>query len=389
MPKQAPTEKSYDDRPNLAADLASAACVCVSLPDLSPMTPSWSSADVVAAVCEALRERTGDREDIVVGAIISFMSRRLSELSLLPGADQRSISRCQFSIRSGQTSSDLRRAYQGAHPAGDLAATSAVIRDLGIDAKALEHAVIVNESCKHLGLVWHKALRMAKSYPNHTAEDLFGWGWQGLLAALRKYDPSRFKFSTYAATRIVGCMKDGVRQESPVPKRLNTWMRDIDKREAELAQGLGRSPRLDELAAHTGEDLSKLAIIARLKSTASLEELTASPSGRAAVEAELGVGMDLDPVDEIIRRDEQERLQRDVQEALDELSPMDAQIIRMLWMENETMAEVRKVTGLDNRKLKLRSQRGLAALEARLVEHRPDVSAGENRALLKLISQAS
>ncbi len=144
-------------------------------------------------------------------------------------------------------------------------------------AERLGDAIARLESLSHVNLVWHQAAKVAPSFPGYAPADLVGWGWSGLRMALRRFDPSMgYAFSTYACTRIVGAMRDGVRAERPVPKRLGTFQRRLDVVSAELAERLGRQPTLTELAETVGEPEDKVVAAQRARSMLSIEEMAAA-----------------------------------------------------------------------------------------------------------------
>lgn len=254
-----------------------------------------------------------------------------------------------------------------ADAAGDDAVLDEVVSAAmaaGIDAERLCSAVIHHESQFHLGLVWLEANRMAPSFPDHAAEDLAGWGWLGLRVALRKFDPARgHRFSTYACYRIKGAIRDGVRDEHPVPKRLLTFQRKVSATEEQLALALGRVPQLFEVAEHMGETLEGLTkVLPRLANPASLDEMAAAASERGGSVA--GLVSDDDPADLAV---ESARTAA-VQHALAALDPGDADAVRLLVCEQRSMAEARRITGLSDRELRRRSSRGCEQLRGMLVD---------------------
>lgn len=222
-------------------------------------------------------------------------------------------------------------------------------------------AVVAMEANRHTNLVWHQANRLEKSFPDHHAEDMLGWGWQGLRTAIRLYDPSLgFAFSTYACSRIVGSIRDGVRAENPVPKRLTTYARKVAAAEERLVQELHRSPTLAEVAERIGSELAQIQIMPRLQSAASVEEITANLGEKGGVPG--WTVDDRDPLDEIVRREQCRR----IEDALALLPAEDAVAVRLLVMEELAPAEARELTGATTRQLRLRSRRGLEALSQHL-----------------------
>lgn len=196
---------------------------------------------------------------------------------------------------------------------------------------------------------------------------MVGWGWLGLRTALRHYDPELgFTFSTYACTRIIGAIRDGVRAESPVPKRLNTFSRKVAAVEADLTQALGRVPTSEEVATTVGAELRSLELVRRTAPQASIDEIAALLSERGTTPGWMVADADV----------EGEALALTVRDAIDDalsLLPADeATAVRLLVMEGLTPTEARIATGATARALRQRKERGLAALREALGEWSPE-----------------
>jgi len=229
------------------------------------------------------------------------------------------------------------------------------------DGSALSWAIIGFESQRHINLVWHQANKLERAFPDRDAAELLALGWMGLRTALRLYDPSLgFSFSTYACTRITGSIRDGVRAENPVPKRLGTFSRKVAAAEEALAHGLGRAPTLAEVAEHLGVELEDLKILPRLQNAASIDEMESVASERGTSPSWLVD--DADPADialSILRRDA-------VDAALATLHPEDAAAVRLLVMEGMRPQEAQEITGEAPRRLRVRRERALEALREQL-----------------------
>lgn len=139
-------------------------------------------------------------------------------------------------------------------------------------------AIVRLEACHHVSLVKKFVSQfVSKSDPeslNRTPPELYAYGYVGLSNALRGYDPaSSNTLSTFAAIRIVGAVRDGIRAESPVPKRLTTFVRAVESAEEKLTLALSRVPTREELSAELGEQARYLHLYPRLRRQASLDEL--------------------------------------------------------------------------------------------------------------------
>jgi RNA polymerase sigma-B factor len=212
------------------------------------------------------------------------------------------------------------------------------------------------ESVKHVNLVWHQVNKLTRSYHDTEPGDLLTWGWLGLRTALRYYNPRLgFAFSTYACTRIVGSIRDGIRAESPVPKRLQALTRRASLVEVELTQTLGRIPTLKEVGLAADLEIQQLDLIKRTRQSASLDEMASTLEGRTSHMWML----DSTDVEEVVIG----QLDKEyIAQALDKLIPDDAAVIRLLILEGVSTADACTLLGTTARQLRKCRDRGIAAL---------------------------
>lgn len=80
----------------------------------------------------------------------------------------------------------------------------------------------------------------------------------GLVKAVERFDPERgIRFTSFAAPTIIGELKRHFRDRGwsvQVPRRLQELSLELGKLSSDLAQELGRSPTVSELAARVGAD---------------------------------------------------------------------------------------------------------------------------------------
>lgn len=226
------------------------------------------------------------------------------------------------------------------------------------DASSLGMALINRESNNHINLVWHQANKLEKIFPNRASSELLSMGWIGLRIGLRLYNPNLgFSFSTYACTRISGTIRDHVRTETSVPKRLTTFNRKVAAVEESLTSSLGRVPTLDELASTLNVDISDLSILTRLQIPASIDELTTNSDFR---ENQLSQLIDYcDPADKAIFS----YRSKAINESIDKLDPIDAKVIRLLIFDGVKPAEVENIIGENARRIRIRKDRALASIK--------------------------
>lgn len=271
-------------------------------------------------------------------------------------------------LESGEIADDLRRAYDRRKPTG-RSFDAVVDQDGGRlpGISDLGWALINLEGRKHINLIWHQANKLKNSFPDREASELLTFGWIGLRTALRNYNPGLgFAFSTYACTRIVGAIRDGVRAENPVPKRLGTLARKAAAVETELAQSLGRAPTMKEVGDALRVEAHTLEAIRRTRTPASIEEIIAGIDRNASNEpAWLSTGKTAE--DDAVATVEAERLAV----ALENLAPEEAQAIRLLIMEDRSPTEAKTIAGVTARQLRQRKERALNALREELKDLEP------------------
>lgn len=295
--------------------------------------------------------------DTLPGTLTVLAIRELVELAEL-----------RRTVRSGELYQDLLSVWSKARVSGRN--FDAVIDAGGTHRDELSRigwALIALEGRKHVNLIWHQANKLQRSYPDCEASEMLTWGWLGLRTALRNYNPGLgFAFSTYAVTRIVGAIRDGVRSENPVPKRLGTLSRTVASVEAELAQSLGRAPTLAEIGKYLNLETAQLAVLRRTKTPASIEEIIAGIDRSGGNEPGwLAAGE---------RTDERaiERIDADaIARALELLPADEAQAVRLLILEDRNPTEARQLAGVTARQLRQRKERALHALREQLAELNP------------------
>jgi len=113
----------------------------------------------------------------------------------------------------------------------------------------------------HLPLVRHVLSGVAAHYPRHAdREELAQAATLGLVEAAARFDATRgVPFDRWAALRIRGAIVDAVRALDFAPRTLRSAARDAELARTELEATFGRTPSLEETAAHMGVPASELA----------------------------------------------------------------------------------------------------------------------------------
>lgn len=113
---------------------------------------------------------------------------------------------------------------------------------------------------EHVGLAEYLARRFADR--GEAFDDLRQVALVGLLKAVERFEPDRgLRFSTFATPTIVGELKRHFRDRGwqiRVPRRLQEVQLETARATDELTQSLGRSPTIQELAAHLGTDQDEI-----------------------------------------------------------------------------------------------------------------------------------
>jgi len=321
----------------------------------------------------ALRTRPGWNAAL---ALDGHGEERLAGIEDLPGTLVVLTVRELLSRTAARRSTQSRGRYE---ELGDLWSSTRVTGrnfDAVIDA-AGEHreetsrigwALIGLEGRRHVNLIWHQANKLQRSFPDREASELLTWGWLGLRTALRNYNPGLgFAFSTYAVTRIVGAIRDGVRSENPVPKRLGTLARKVAGVESELTQALGRAPTMKEIGDAVEVEVAQLSILRRTRAAASIEEIIAGVDRSGGNEPEwLAGGSDtaLSALDQVSAEV--------IAEAMAALPLEEAEAVRLLILEDRSPTEARIAAGVTARQLRQRKERALASLRESLAGLDPD-----------------
>lgn len=97
-----------------------------------------------------------------------------------------------------------------------------------------------------------------KLWPRVTADELASAGYDGLIASVGTFDPTRgVKFETYCRQRIVGAIRDWQREIDPLGRSGRNFERTLNATEETLRSELGRTPNSEEVAERMGVALGK------------------------------------------------------------------------------------------------------------------------------------
>jgi RNA polymerase sigma-B factor len=246
------------------------------------------------------------------------------------------------------------------HDATQLLRTLAVLPEQHPSREALRQQAIE----AWLPLAQHLAHRF--SGRGEPVEDLVQTATVGLIKAVDKFDPDRgVEFAAYAVPTIVGEIKRHFRDHTwdvRVPRRLQELRLVIGEAAGTLAQQLGRSPTIADLAGHLGlteEEVIEGLEGARAYHAVSLQ--TPSPTGDGGTE--LGDLLGAEDGDL-----ELAELRVALAPALATLTEREQRILVMRFYGNMTQSQIAERIGISQMHVSRLLARALASLRGELSE---------------------
>lgn len=215
---------------------------------------------------------------------------------------------------------------------------------------------------RYLPLVRNVVDRIKLNLPAHVdVDDLYSVGVTGLLAAVRKYDPTQDNtFAAYATMRIRGAVLDELRRLDWIPRRARAKARKIKEAINEIEQATGCAATEDAVQQRLGlstKEYNRWMEEARPVSFVAID-------GPADNEHE-GASLHEVIADEnnVLARDrmEHEELLQLVAKKIQQLPDIPRKILAMYYFENMRLAEIAAVFGLtESRICQIHSQTVLA-----------------------------
>lgn len=180
-------------------------------------------------------------------------------------------------------------------------------------------------------------------------EDLVQIGSLGLLKAIQDFNfDFEVRFSTYAVPKIMGEIKQHLRHSSPlqVSRSLKKLASEAISAKDQLAQTLGRSPTISEIATHL--EVEREEVVTALDAVAPVYSLQAPLQGT-----------DDSPEfqDFIATTEDQEHFL--LKQALEKLEPQEQQLILLRYFAERSQTEVAETLGI--------SQAQISRMEARII----------------------
>lgn len=207
--------------------------------------------------------------------------------------------------------------------------------------KSVRERLILN----YIHLVKYVVGRLVISLPvSISNDDLMGYGVEGLIEAVDRFDPNRgLKFETYAITRIRGAIIDNLRSQDWVPRGVRKRTKDLQETVSKLEQQLGRPPNEEELATALNVSKTKLAQLIAESSNLmlSLDESKESSSMQGGVSL-------IDTIEDEDSPDPQSEyealeLKNNLSKAIGSLPERERMVIALYYHENMTLKEIGQV----------------------------------------------
>ncbi len=209
--------------------------------------------------------------------------------------------------------------------------------------------------------------------PGVDREEMVGWGLDGLLAALERFDPERgLSFVGYARIRIRGAILDQLRTHDFATRTMRQKASRLERSARRIEGRLGRPAEADEIATEMGLSLQALHELRDEVGDlgmVSLDELGCGQAGEALGYEEVLAAQAGDPVQALF---EEERA-RAVSEALRVLSPRERLVLPLYYQADMTMREVGERLGITESRVSQLHSRALARLRDRLAPRAADL----------------
>ncbi len=186
--------------------------------------------------------------------------------------------------------------------------------------------------------------------PGKIDEDLRQSGYEGLLKALKRFDPKRgVMFSTFAVHCIIGEIRHDLRDRGPfkIPGWLQSLQSKVLKVTEELAQKNGYMPSLTEIAQNANVDEAGI-IDAMQVGYVSLDEVDLSKVKSLRYES-----FKL-PIEDVIT----------VKMSLEKMDGLQKKVVTLIYYEGLTQEQVAKKVGVNQRKVSRILNSGLKEMHA-------------------------
>jgi RNA polymerase sigma factor for flagellar operon FliA len=208
-------------------------------------------------------------------------------------------------------------------------------------------------------------------WPRVTSDELASAGYDGLIAAVTGFDPTRgVKFETYCRQRIIGAIRDWQREIDPLGRSGRNFERALNAAEERFQAQSGRLPDSRELASEMNVPYSKFI---KMKSTVMASHcIPLEPAGERRDESRISALVAVDPGPSPTKHAERELIREYLTRGLKE---QDRLIITLYYYERLTMAEIGLVLGVSESRVCQRHAEIVEQLRARFANTACDLVA--------------
>jgi RNA polymerase sigma-B factor len=205
-------------------------------------------------------------------------------------------------------------------------------------ARTRDHALRDELITAHIALAEYLARRFSNR--GEPLDDLVQVASLALLKAVERFDPDRgLEFSTFATPTIVGELKRHFRDKGwavRVPRRVQELHLQLSSVVASLAQELGRSPTIPEIAKEAGATEEE---VLEAMEAGRAYRLTSIDAPRAGDNEEEGTGIAARLGDEDARLESVE-VRLELSPLLESLPPREQLIVHLRFFEGLTQSEI-------------------------------------------------
>lgn len=207
-----------------------------------------------------------------------------------------------------------------------------------LQKSAPRNAARAAELNAHLPLVWKVARQVARRLPSSVdVEELVGAGTVGLIDALDKYEVARCdRFAGYAEIRIRGAILDQLREMDWMPRSARNKRKQLDAAQSQLANKLGRSADVSEVAEVLGVSSETVQKMRR-------DVISAERAKDVDVDAgDVGVSALASPFERLADREQGARLAA----AISALPERHQQVLSLYYVEDLKLREIGELLGV-------------------------------------------
>lgn len=203
-------------------------------------------------------------------------------------------------------------------------------------------------------------------------DDLVGWGIEGLIDAIERFDPDRgVKFKTYAIIRIKGTIYDKLREMDWIPRSVRQIEKEYQRVLSELQYELGEKPTDEMVAERLGFSMEEYReMTMKFQSSRnyvnSLDDAIfpdVTSDGTITLEDVIEAPIENSNPENIVIKEE---IIEKIKEAIKELPEKELQVIMLYYHEELTLKEIGAVLNVTESRVSQLHARALELLKEKL-----------------------